>query len=101
MGKVWLTLVLVCGLGYSLAEASSKEESVVAVGRDTPSPLQSERILPEVFMPSEWYRDEGSGGFPENFADEYPRVDEGERRSEEQSSRFWLPHPENCLHWPC
>jgi hypothetical protein len=46
--------------------------------REQPLAIEPEHFLSAPFRLSDWYQDHGSGGFPENFSDEHPRLDEWE-----------------------
>jgi hypothetical protein len=40
--------------------------------------VEPEPLVPALFRLSDWYRDNGSGGFADDFSDEHPRMDEWE-----------------------
>ena len=93
-----LVLMLCCLVpsGYSEAGKGPRGERELALA------IPPERFLPSPVLRPEWYQDTGSGGFPQDFSDELLLIDdEWERSPGGAASGSWLPHPENCVHWPC
>jgi hypothetical protein len=98
LGLIICCLVLSLVLSeYSEAKHSNVESS--DAGRKLSLAIQPEQFVPALFLLSDWYQDTGSGGFPPNYSDEHPRMDEWERSPDEVPSGIW-PR-ENCVHWPC
>ena len=92
-----LIICCVCLSEYSEAKPSTVETSDAWL--ELSVAIQPEQFLPAPFLRTDWYHDTGSGGFPPNFSDENPRMDEWERSPDEVPSGIWSH--ENCVHWPC
>ena len=71
-------LVVCCALP-EYSEAMPLTDDGFDTGAELSLAIPPEQSLSTSFLLSEWYQDTGSGGFPENFTDEYRLIDEWER----------------------